>query len=157
MDFGTMAAGFSRYDTIFFRLVSFYCPRREVVAQYGRLHFCVKRYAADVRIAPHFFIYGPNMAASSGTGGSTADADGPRMLAAEAELLEALERLSSAATDAAWQEAVNARDTALRRLLLAVSDMSLDDRELVVTRATQALSRDRPAPPLGELPRDGAR
>ncbi|MEO7998278.1 MAG: hypothetical protein ABI852_12585 [Gemmatimonadaceae bacterium] len=97
------------------------------------------------------------MAASSGTGGSSADADGPRMLAAEAELLEALDRLSSAASDAAWQEAVTARDTALRRLLIAVSEMSLDDRELVVTRATQALSRDRPAPPLGDSPRDGAR
>lgn len=147
-----MASPQVRYDTIFFRFGSNYCPPREVVAHGGRLQFVHSYYAADVRIAPHFFIYGPNMAASSGTGGSNADADGPRMLAAEAELLEALDRLSSAATDAAWQEAVTARDKALRRLLLAVSDMSLDDRELVVTRATQALSRDRPAPPLGDLP-----
>jgi hypothetical protein len=69
------------------------------------------------------------------------------MLAAESELLDALERLSSAASDADWQEAVNARDTALRRLLLAVSDLPLEARELVVTRATQALARDRPASP----------
>ena len=152
-----MTLPFVRYDTIFFRPESNYCPRREVVAHGGRLHCRNSYYAHDVRIAPHFFIYGPNMAASSGTGGTTADADGPRMLAAEAELLEALERLSSAASDAAWQEAVAARDNALRRLLLAVSVMSLDERELVVTRATQALPRDRPAPPSGELPRDDAR
>lgn len=96
------------------------------------------------------------MAASSGTGGSPADADGPGMLEAESELLEALERLSSAATDAAWQEAVMARDKALRRLLIAVSDMSIDHRELVVTRATQALSRDRPNAPTTDSFRDGA-
>lgn len=131
-------------------------PPHEVIAHGVRLRFTVPYYADDVRIAPHFFIYGPNMAASSGTGGSPAEADGPRMLAAEAELLEALEKLSSAATDAAWQEAVTARDKALRRLLLAVSDMSLDDRELVVTRATQALSRDRPAPPADDKSRDSA-
>ncbi|MEP6832382.1 MAG: hypothetical protein ABJB74_03270 [Gemmatimonas sp.] len=87
------------------------------------------------------------MAASSGTGGSSADADGAVVLEAESELLEALERLSSAGTDAAWQEAVSARDTALRRLLIAVSDMSLDARELVVTRATLAITRDRPISP----------
>ncbi|MGV3709752.1 MAG: hypothetical protein ACO1Q7_13035 [Gemmatimonas sp.] len=87
------------------------------------------------------------MAASSGTGGSPADADGPSMLEAESELLEALERLSTADTDSAWQEAVTARDSALRRLLLAVSEMSLNNRELVVTRATQAMARDRSVPP----------
>jgi hypothetical protein len=70
------------------------------------------------------------------------------MLAAESELLEALERLSTADSDEAWQDAVNARDTALRRLLIAVSDLPLDTRELVVTRATQAVARDRPAPPM---------
>lgn len=94
------------------------------------------------------------MAASSGTGGTPAEADGPGMLEAEAELLEALERLSCAASDAAWQEAVNARDTALRRLLLACNDMSLNDRELVVTRAALA-SREHPLPPSDELRSDG--
>jgi uncharacterized protein (UPF0303 family) len=69
------------------------------------------------------------------------------MLEAESELLEALERLSTADTDSAWQEAVTARDRALRRLLAAVSDLSLNARELVVTRATQAIARDRSTPP----------
>ena len=87
------------------------------------------------------------MAASSGTGGSSAEADGPAMLEAEADLLDALDRLSTAESDTAWQEAVAARNTALRRLLIAVSDMPLNDREHVVTRATQALSRENPAPP----------
>ena len=76
------------------------------------------------------------------------------MLEAESELLEALDRLSSAATDIAWQEAVTARDKALRRLLRAVSDMSLDDRELVVTRAIQPSSRERPLPPHTDSFRD---
>ena len=85
------------------------------------------------------------MAASSGTGGTPADADGPpAMLSAESDLLDALDRLSSADSDEAWQDAVTARDKALRRLLIAVSDLPLDARELVVTRATQALSRERP-------------
>ncbi len=79
------------------------------------------------------------------------------MLEAEADLLEALDRLSTAESDAAWQEAVNARDTALRRLLIAVSDMPITDREQVVTRATQALSRDHPAPPGPESFYDGIR
>lgn len=97
------------------------------------------------------------MAASSGTGGSSAEADGPAMLEAEADLLEALDRLSSAGSDVAWQEAVTARDKALRRLLIAVSDMPITDREQVVTRATQALSREHPAPPEPESPYDGIR
>ena len=108
-----------------------------------------------MRIAPYFFIYGPNMAASSGTGGSPADADGPRVLKAESELLEALDRLATAYSDADWLEAVTARDNALRRLLVAVSALSLAERELIVTRATQALSRDRPTPPATETFRDG--
>ncbi len=90
------------------------------------------------------------MAASSGTGGNPADADGPAMLAAESDLLDAINRLSSADSDEAWQDAVNARDVALRRLLIAVSDLPLDARELVVTRATQALPRDRPNSPTDE-------
>lgn len=148
MDCGTLHHPFSRYDTIFFAIEPFSCPRREVIAHGGRLQLREECYGHHtVRIAPHFFIYGPNMAASSGTGGSPADADGPRMLEAESELLEALDRLSSADTDIAWQEAVSARDNALRRLLRAVSDMSLDDRELVVTRAIQPISRERPIPP----------
>lgn len=77
------------------------------------------------------------------------------MLEAEADLLQALDRLSSAESDAAWQEAVTARDKALRRLLLAVSDMPVNDREHVVTRATQALSREQPAPPWPESMTDG--
>lgn len=145
-----------RYDTVLFQFGPFYCPPREVVAHGVRLQFRIAYYADDVRIAPHFFVYGPNMAASSGTGGAPAEADGPRMLEAEAELLDALEKLSSAATDAAWQEAVTARDKALRRLLVAVSDMSLGHRELVVTRATQALSREKPAGPPGDVSRDSA-
>ena len=95
------------------------------------------------------------MAASSGTGGSPAEADGPGVLEAEVELLEALERLTTAHSDAAWREAVSARDKALRRLLIAVSEMSLVDRELVVTRATQALPRDRSTPPATEIFPDG--
>ena len=95
------------------------------------------------------------MAASSGTGGPPADADGPGVLEAETELLHALDRLSTAYSDAAWQEAVATRDKALRRLLVAVSEMSPLDRELVVTRATQALPRDRPSPPAPEPFRDG--
>jgi hypothetical protein len=137
---------------------SFYCPRREVVAHGERLQTDDLCYGADtVRIAPHFFIYGPNMAASSGTGGSSAEADGPAMLEAEADLLDALDRLSTADSDAAWQDAVTARDTALRRLLIAVSDMPITDREQVVTRATQALSRDHPAPPGPDSSLDGIR
>lgn len=98
------------------------------------------------------------MAATSESGGSSGGADEPAMLAAETELLEALERLSSADSDAAWQDAVNARDTALRKLLIAVSDLPIDTRELVVTRATQALSRDRPSPPTDRSSSDdGAR
>ena len=100
-----------------------------------------------VRIAPHFFIYGPNMAASSGTGGYSAEADGPRLLAAESELLKALRSMSSAYSDKAWEEAVSARNAALRRLLIAVSDMPVDEQELVVTRATQALPPDVPVAP----------
>ena len=124
---------------------SFYCPRREVIAHGVRLQIGELCYGADtVRIAPQFFIYGPNMAASSGTGGSSAEADGPAMLEAEAELLDALDRLSTAATDAAWHEAVTARNLALKRLLIALSDMPVIDREHVVTRATQALSREHP-------------
>lgn len=96
------------------------------------------------------------MAASSGTGGSPAEADGPGMLEAEAELLQALEHMSTADTDASWQEAVTARDKALRRLLIAVSPMSIDDRELVVTRAVQAAPRDRPNPSATETFRDDA-
>ena len=69
------------------------------------------------------------------------------MLEAEADLLHALDRLSSAASDAAWQEAVTARDKALRRLLIAVSDMPINEQEHVVTRATQALAREQPPPP----------
>ncbi|MEP6764160.1 MAG: hypothetical protein ABJB66_07615 [Gemmatimonadaceae bacterium] len=95
------------------------------------------------------------MAATSGTSGPPADADGPVMLAAESDLLDALERLSSADSDEAWQDAVTARDTALRRLLIAVSDLPLDARELVVTRATQLLTRDRPHPPADDLYRNG--
>lgn len=136
------------YDTTIFVIVPFYCPRREVVAQHGRLRNRFRDYGHNtVRIAPHFFIYGPNMAASSGTGGYSADADGPRLLAAEAELLKALHRLSSAYSDTAWQEAVNARNAALRRLLRAVSDMPVDEQELVVTRATGALPADVSVPP----------
>ena len=81
-------------------------------------------------------------------GGSPADADGPAMLAAESELLEALERLGTADSDAAWHDAVIARNKALRRLLIAVSELPIDARELVVTRAiAQARAADRPAPP----------
>jgi hypothetical protein len=65
------------------------------------------------------------------------------MLAAESELLEALERLSTADSDAAWQEAVNARNIALRRLMRAVSELPLDEREIVVARATHAAARER--------------
>ena len=95
------------------------------------------------------------MAASSGTGGFSAEADGPAMLPAEADVLEALDRLRSAATDTAWQDAVTARNEALHRLLLAVSDMPINDQEHVVTRATLALSRDLPAPPGPDSPYDG--
>ena len=143
-----------RYD--FFSYRTFFCPWREVIAHGRRLQFTNPCYGRDtVRIAPYFFIYGPNMAASSGTGGPPADADGPGVLDAECELLEALDRLSTAHSDAAWREAVAARDKALRRLLIAVSDMSPLDRELVVTRATQALPRDRPSSPAAETFRDG--
>jgi len=110
-----------------------------------------------VRIAPHFFIYGPNMAASSGTGGSPAEADGPAMLDEEADLLEALVGMRTAVTDTAWQEAVTARDKALRRLLIAVSDLPVREQEHVVTRATQALVRDLPAPPGPDVQFDGLR
>lgn len=97
------------------------------------------------------------MAASSGTGGPPADADGPpAMLSAESDLLDALDRLSGADSDEAWQDAVTARDKALRRLLIAVSDLPLDARELVVTRATQALSRERPTPPSDTIRNGGA-
>jgi len=152
-----MHRGFERYDTIFFRIGPISCPWREVIARGRRLQFTDTCYGRDtVRIAPHFFIYGPNMAASSGTGGLPVDADGPGVLEAEFELLDALDRLTTAHSDAAWQEAVTARDKALRRLLIAVSEMSLVDRELVVTRATQALlPRDRPTPPATETFRDG--
>lgn len=95
------------------------------------------------------------MAATSGTGGSPAEADGPAMLAAESDLLDALERLSAADSDEAWQDAVNARDTALRRLLIAVSDLPLDARELVVTRATLLLTRDRAQSRADDLYRNG--
>lgn len=97
------------------------------------------------------------MAASSGTGGSSAEADGPATLEAEADLLEALDRLRNAESDAAWQEAVTARDEALRRLLVAVSDMSVNDKEHVVTRAALALSRELPAPPGPDTLFDGMR
>lgn len=95
------------------------------------------------------------MGATSGTGGTPAEADGPAILSAESELLVALERLSTADSDEAWQDAVNARDSALRRLLIAVSDLPLQDRELVVTRATQALTRERPMQSSDGTPRDG--
>lgn len=140
-----MSAPIESYDTIFFPAVSIYCRWREVLAGGERLRCWWRCYGPDtVRIAPHFFIYGPKLAASSGTGGTPADADGPDVLEAEAALLAALDRLSTAASDVAWQEAVSARDTALRRLLRAVSVLSLVDRELVVTRATQLMSRERP-------------
>jgi hypothetical protein len=87
------------------------------------------------------------MAATSQGGGSSADADGPAMLAAETELLEALERLSSADSDEAWHDAVTARNKALRRLLIAVSYLPLDTRGLVVTRAiAQSRIADRTLP-----------
>lgn len=79
------------------------------------------------------------------------------MLEAEADLLDALDRLSSAASDSAWQEAVTARDKALRRLLIAVSDMPVIEQEHVVTRATQALSRELPMPPGADSQHDGIR
>lgn len=87
------------------------------------------------------------MAASSGTGGYSADADAPRLLAAEAELLKALRSMSSAYSDTAWQEAVSARNAALRRLLIAVNDLPVDEQELVVTRATQTLPPGLTVPP----------
>ncbi len=96
------------------------------------------------------------MAASSGTGGCPAEADGPQMLEAEFEILEALDRMSSAATDAAWHEAVTARDEALRRLLRAVSEMSPDHRELVVTRSVNPVSYYRPIPPHFDWFRDNS-
>ena len=77
------------------------------------------------------------------------------MLAAESDLLDALERLSSADSDEAWHIAVNERNAALRRLLKAVSDLPLDARELVVTRATQLLTRDRAQLPTDDLHRNG--
>lgn len=76
------------------------------------------------------------------------------MLAAESELLDALNRLGTADSDVEWQQAVSARDHALRRLLIAVSDLPVETRELVVARATRALASDRRTPPKGRSATD---
>ena len=116
-----------------------------------------KCYGPDiVRISPDYSIYGPFVAASSGTGGFPADADGPQMLQEEFEILEALDRMSSARSDAAWHEAVTARDGALRRLLRAVNDMPPDYRELVVTRAVNPSTYYRSIPPNTDWYRDSS-